>query len=91
MFMGFGGPPDPLRTLSPSPETTPKGRERSLPAIPNMSRIKTKSKNDHYKYKNTPRRPAPQHKARVWVRQTTGRGAGLTSVSTKLSGPGKLL
>ena len=43
---GFGGPPDPIRTRLPGPGIDPKGRERGLPAIPNNSRVDTKSKND---------------------------------------------
>ncbi len=42
--IGVGAPPDSLRT-SLGPESTPAGRERDLPAIPNTFRIDQKSKN----------------------------------------------
>jgi hypothetical protein len=54
IFIGFRGPPDPLRTPSPGPESTPKGRERGPPAIPNNSRIDAKSKNDQENTKTPP-------------------------------------
>ncbi len=46
--MRFGGP-RPSEPHSPGPESTLKGRERGLPAIPNNSWIDTTSKNDQSK------------------------------------------
>ncbi len=79
----LGAPRTPSEPPSWDPESSPKGRERGLPAIPKNSRIDAKSKNDQYKYKNNPRRPARLFSEILSVRH--GHGPIWRSISHRLA------